>query len=735
MKHSVVFILIIISIFSAPAFGSPELRTAGDYEAKADSIIALMTPEEKIGQLNMLTGNWETGPLFRGDQNKIQLLEAGRIGSMLNIRGSENTRAIQSHALRSRLKIPLLFGLDVIHGYRTVFPVPLAMAASFDTEAIRTSARVAARETVVSGIHWTFSPMIDVSRDPRWGRVMEGPGEDTFWATEVTRAMIEGYQQPFDDGLSFMACAKHFAAYGAAIGGRDYNTVDVSPQTLHNVYLPPFRVAAECGAASFMSSFNEINGVPSTGNDRLYRLLYNDWGYRGLVVSDWGSVGEMVVHGYSRDRKEAALQALNAGVTIDMESNCYSDFLLQLLQEGRLSEQTLNSAVRQVLVQKYRLGLFDDPFRYCRPEEEAKEILSRKNREAARDVARKSIILLKNNALLPLDIPERIALIGPLADSKEDMNGNWTVAAETNVAVTLLEALQTRFPGSRINCVRGCDVEGDDRSGFDEALAAAAAADLVVLALGERFGMSGEARSKGDIRLPGVQEELACKIYDLNRRTVTLLMAGRPMIFTGIAEKAPAILYTWWLGTEAGNAMLDVITGAYNPSARTPMTFPKHVGQIPLYYNRNNTGRPPVQNENNYTSRYIDIDYRPQYPFAYGLSYTTFKYDDIEVRAEKDTVTIRLTLTNTGRRDGRELVQVYFRKLWGESIRPIKELKSLQNVFLRAGEKRRITLKVPHTLLKYYGQNGWEDGKGDYTVSLGKNAEEIFYTAPLSVKE
>jgi beta-glucosidase-like glycosyl hydrolase len=705
-----------------------------DYEMKADSIIALMTPEEKAGQLNQLSGNWQTGPILRNDPNKIQLLKDGKIGSMLNIRGSKSTREIQEYALGSRLGIPLLFGLDVIHGYRTVFPVPLATAASFDTEAIERSARVAARESVVSGIHWTFSPMLDVSRDPRWGRVMEGPGEDVYWATEVARAMVNGYQKPFDDRLSLMACAKHFAAYGAAIGGRDYNTVDISEQTLHNVYLPPFRAAAESRVASFMCSFNEINGVPSSANERLYRLLYGDWNYQGIVVSDWGSIGEMVVHGYSRNREMAALQAFNAGVTIDMESSCYSDFLGKWVKSGDIPEQALNEAVRKVLVQKYRLGLFDDPFRYCVPEKEAREILSDGHREAARDVARKSIILLKNESLLPVRMPEKIALIGPLANSKQDMDGNWAVAFETNVAVTLHEALRERYPNARITYVEGCSTEGSDRSGFEEACTAASQADLVILALGERFGMTGEARSKGDIHLPGVQEELACRVYDANPRTVTLLMAGRPIIFNEIAQKAPAILYTWWLGTEAGNAMLDVITGAYNPSARVPMSFPKHIGQIPVYYSRKNSGRPPVDAPDSYSGRYIDIDHKPQYPFAYGLSYTTFRYDDIRLHAGQDTVSVELTLSNTGDCDGKELVQVYFRKLWGESTRPVKELKAVQNIFLRRGETCRITLKIPHSRLQYYGQNGWESGAGDYTVFLGKNAEEIFFDANLEVK-
>ncbi|NDV81906.1 glycosyl hydrolase [Bacteroides sp. 51] len=702
------------------------------FEEKADSIIALMTLDEKVGQLNQITGfKAATGPVTDpGD--KRQLIKDGRIGSMLNVRGHAETRSMQELAMQSRLGIPMLFGLDVIHGYRTVFPVPLAMAASFDPEAVKLSARVAARESVVSGIHWTFSPMLDVSRDPRWGRVMEGPGEDTYWATEMGKAMIEGYQQPFDDGLELMACAKHFAAYGAAIGGRDYNTVDISLQTLHNVYLPPFKAAAESGVASFMCSFNEINGVPSSANKYLYDLLYNEWKYKGLVVSDWASIWEMVVHGYSKDREMAAMQAINAGVTIDMESNAYSRHLKNLVQEGKVSETTLNHAVRKVLVQKYRLGLFDDPYRYCNEEKEATGILTAENRAAARNVARKSIVLLKNEDILPAKLPERIAVIGPLANAKRDMDGNWTVSAPTDIAVTLLEALKERYPKSDITFSKGCSIDGKDKSGFAEAIAIAGNADLVILALGEAWGMTGEARSKGDIHLPGVQEELACEIYKANRNSITLLMAGRPMIFNEISEKAPAILYTWMLGSEAGNAIVDVITGIHNPSARVPMSFPKHLGQIPVYYNQNNSGRPATDGANHYHNRYIDIDHKPRYPFSYGLSYTTFEYKDIETTVGEDCISIQFVLTNTGKADGNELVQVYTRKLWGESTRPVKELKAFENVFLKKGESRRMELTIPFERLKYYGQNGWEDGRGDYQVFLGKNAEELFFESKLT---
>jgi beta-glucosidase len=430
----------------------------------------------------------------------------------------------------------------------------------------------------------------------------------------------------------------------------------------------------------------------------------------------------------------AAMQALNAGVTIDMESNCYADYLKKLVIEGKIPETALNNEVRKVLLQKYRLGLFDNPFKYCVPEKESNELLTEANRKAAREVARKSIILLKNGGILPAQITAKIALIGPMIDAKRDMDGNWTVATTNNVAVTLLEALKQRYPKSEIVAVEGCAVNSNDKSGFREAIEAARNADMVLLALGEHWGMTGEARSRGDIHLPGVQEELATEIYKVNKNTVTLLMAGRPMIFTEISEKAPAILYTWWLGSEAGNAILDVITGDYNPSARAPMSFPKHIGQIPVYYNRKNSGRPPVDAEGNYSGRYIDIDYKPQYPFAYGLSYTAFAYEDITVAIERDAISVQFVLTNTGDVGGNELVQVYVHKLWGESTRPVKELKAFENVFLRKGEKRRMRLTIPFSRLQYYGQNGWENGAGDYKIFMGKNAAEFFFETAITVK-
>ncbi|MCD8165662.1 MAG: glycoside hydrolase family 3 C-terminal domain-containing protein [Bacteroides sp.] len=706
------------------------------YGIKVDSLISLMTLEEKIGQLNMLTGNWEaTGPVLN-DSNKAEKLKKGEVGSMLNVKGSTNTHELQSLALTSRLGIPVLFGQDVVHGYKTIFPIPLAQAASFDPAAIRSAARVSAREAAVSGIHWVFSPMLDVSRDPRWGWVMEGPGEDPFLASVIARAMTEGYQEPFGDGLSVMACAKHFAAYSGAIGGRDYNTVDISLQTLHNLYLPPFKVAAQSGIASFMTSFNEINGIPATAHPYIYDLLYNQWNFNGMVVSDWGAIREMVMHGYSKDRKQAARQAIQTGITIDMESNCYSNYLKELVEEGSVREETIDKAVKQVLLQKFRLGLFDSPYKYGNELKEKEELLSPSHRETARDVVRRSIILLKNEAnLLPVThTPRNIAVIGPLAYSKRDMDGNWVSLSNESVAVTLLEALKERYPQSNILFAEGYPATGEDRSGFNQAIEIARNADLAIVTLGETWNMTGEARSKGDINLPEVQQQLASAIYQANPNTITLLMAGRPTIFTQISEEMPAILYCWWLGTEASHAITDVITGTYNPSARVPMSFPAHLGQIPVYYNHKNTGRPPVESEKNYSGRYMDITHKPRYPFGFGLSYTEFTYTAIQTGLKKDRLTLSLDLSNTGNYDGTELVQVYINKVWGASTRPVKELKAFERVFLKKGETRRVDLEIPFSEMIYYENDGWGDEKGDYKLFIGRSSSDILFETSFSIE-
>lgn len=702
-------------------------------EHKADSILKLMTLDEKIGQLNMVAGFWgATGP-EDSSVDKLTDIKLGAIGSMLNVSGTKRTREMQSTALQSRLKIPLLFGLDVIHGYKTVFPIPLAQAASFDTAQIRKSAQIAAKEALAVGLHWTFSPMLDVSRDPRWGRVMECPGEDPFLACAIAKSVVEGYQQP-QNGLKLMACGKHFAAYSAAIGGRDYNTVDISDQTLNDIYLPPFKAAVKAGISSFMCSFNEINGVPSSGSEKLYSILYNDWKFKGIVVSDWGSIGEMYIHGYSKDREMAAKQAITVGVDIDMQSFCYTKSLKKLIENKQLDEEIVDRAVRKVLIQKLQSGLFDDPYKFCSEDREKNDLLTPENRELSRTMAQKSIVLLKNtDNLLPIKDVKKICIVGPLGNSARDMDGNWVVFGKS-VAVTLLDAVKKQFPNATVVFEKGCDIKGDDKAGFKTAIKVAKSADIVLLALGESWNMSGEARSRGSLSLPGVQEELALEIYKVNPKTVTLIMGGRPLIFNKIVEKAPAILYCWSLGSEAGNAMVDVLWGKYNPSARLPMTFLKDVGQIPLYYNHKNSGRPATDKEGSYASRYIDMDYKPQYPFGFGLSYTTFSYDKIVVNKDDNKIQVSMSITNSGARDGSELVQIYTHRRWGEVTAPVKELKGFSQVFLKKGEEKQITISIPYSDLEYYGVKGWCSPSGEYDLMVGRNSNDILFTKNISIK-
>lgn len=725
--HKIFIFLLFIAVN-----GYIQAQTNKRFYEKADSVLKQMTLDEKIGQLNMITGNWEaTGPVL-SNPDKENDIKSGKVGSMLNVKGALNTYELQKLALQSRLHIPLLFGLDVIHGYKTILPIPLAQAASFDTTTIRESAAMVAKETVASGVHWNFSPMLDVARDPRWGRVMECPGEDPFLASAIAKAVVEGYQKPVN-GLKLIACGKHFAAYSAAIGGRDYNTVDISDQTLHNTYLPPFKAATEAGISSFMCSFNEINGIPSSGNQKLYSILYKDWNFKGLVVSDWGSIGEMVTHGYSKDREMAAKQAIKAGVDIDMESFCYSNFLKKMVEVGSIGMDIIDNSVRKVLMQKFELGLFDNPFKYCNAENEQKNILTNENKSIARNMARKSIVLLKNNNILPLKQYKKIAIIGPLANSVRDMDGNWVLMSNKVIASTVLMAIKENFPKSIITYSKGCDINSADRNGFADAKKMARNADIVILALGESWEMSGEAKSRGELSIPGIQEELACEIYKANPSSVTLIFGGRPLIFPKIAEKAPAIVYCWWLGTESGYAIADVLWGKYNPSARLPMSFPKHLGQIPVYYNQKNSGRPATDEPGNYSGRYIDIDYKPQYPFGYGLSYTTFAYDSVQTKVLDTGISLKVKLTNTGSMAGGELVQVYTHLLWGETTSPVKELKAFEQVYLNKNESKIVTLFIPYKNLSYYGNSGWCNGSGDYEIMLGKNAMNIFYKEKITV--
>lgn len=708
-------------------------------DQKVEALLRQMTLEEKIGQLNQYTGdNAATGPITI-NPNKQTEIKQGLIGSMLNILGTKYTRQYQELAMQSRLKIPLLFGQDVIHGYKTTFPIPLAEAASWDLEAMELTARIAATEAAAAGIHWTFAPMVDISRDPRWGRVMEGAGEDTYLGSKIAYARVKGFQGNLGDVTSVMACVKHFAAYGAAVGGRDYNSVDMSNRMLWETYLPPFKAALDAGAATFMNSFNDLNGIPATGNAYLQRdILKGKWNFKGFVVSDWGSIGEMVNHGYAKDNKEAALAAITAGSDMDMESNAYRYHLAQLVKEKKVSMALIDDAVKRILRKKFELGLFDDPFKFNNEEREQKALNNPEHRKVARAMAAKSIVLLKNEkGILPLSKSTKtIAFIGPLVKEYKQNMGFWSVELPeldyTKEIVSQWDGLQNKVgKNTQLLYAKGCDIEGDNTEGFAEAIAVANQADVVILSIGERRDQSGEAKSRSNLRLPGVQEELVKAIQATGKPVVVLINAGRPLIFNWTADQVPAILYTWWLGSEAGNAIADVLFGDYNPSAKLPMSFPREEGQIPIYYNHFNTGRPaPNETATNYVSAYIDLKNSPKFPFGYGLSYTTFNYSDLQlskkVMKKNETITVSFTLTNSGKFDGEEVVQLYLKDQVGSVVRPVKELRDFQKVFLKAGASQKITFTIDKEKLAFYNAKlEWTPEPGAFEVQLGASSADI----------
>jgi beta-glucosidase len=721
-------------------------------EKKIDALLAKMTLEEKIGQLNQYSNPIDlTGPAAAPGAQKAAYdeIRTGLVGSMLNVNGAEATRKAQELALSgSRLKIPMIFGYDVIHGYKTIFPIPLGEAASWDPAAVELSARVAATEAAAAGQHWTFAPMVDVSRDARWGRIMEGSGEDVHLGAVMAAARVRGFQGRDLAALdTIAACAKHYAGYGFGEAGRDYNTVDLSEHTLRNVVLPPFKAAADAGAATFMNSFNEIAGIPSTGNPHLQRdVLKGEWGFEGFVVSDWGSIGEMIAHGFSADLKQAAQQAIAAGSDMDMESRAYVGHLAALVKEGRVDVRLVDDAVRRVLRVKYALGLFDDPFRYSDPAREKAATLTPEHLAAARDVARKSIVLLKNEGgLLPIDkqAVKRIAVLGPLADDKDSPIGNWRGQGAAGSAVSLLEGVKAAAgPQAEVVYAQGAKLivgprnfmappvyDTSDRSGFAAAVEAARGADVVLLALGEDAFQSGEGRSQADIGLKGLQEELFQAVVTANPKVVLVLSSGRPLTIEKQAAAVPAVVETWFLGSESGHAIADVLFGDYNPSGKLPVSFPRLVGQLPFTYAHKNTGRPGPEPGVTW-SRYTDVSNEPLYPFGFGLSYTTFGYSEprlsaAEVRAG-DPLKVTTTVTNTGSRPGVEVAQLYVRDLVGSVTRPVKELKGFQKVELAPGESREVTFTLTTADLAFYTARGrWEAEPGAFEVFVGGNSRDV----------
>ncbi len=706
---------------------------------KVDSVLHLMTLEEKIGQLNQYTDDLTlTGPATV-DNDKASQIKNGQVGSLLNSLGTTRVRSWQTMAMQSRLKIPLLFGQDVIHGYKTTFPIPLAEAASWDMDAIELSARIAATEASASGINWTFAPMVDIARDPRWGRVMEGAGEDTYLGSLIAKARVTGFQGKKLGGLdAVMACVKHFAAYGAAVGGRDYNSVDMSERQLWEVYLPPFKAALDAGAATFMNSFNDVNGIPATGNAYLQRtILKGKWNFTGFVVSDWGSIGEMVNHGYVKNDYEAALSAIRAGSDMDMESRSYKNNLAKLVKDNKIPVSLIDDAVKRILLKKFELGLFDDPFRFCNTTREQQALNNAAHVKAARAIAAKSIVLLKNeNHLLPLSKSTKtIAFIGPLVKPLLQNKGFWDVTipgVDSNFIVSQWKGLQNKVgASSTLLYAKGCDIEGDNKAGFAEAIAIAKQADVVILSIGEKRDMSGEAKSRSNINIPGVQEDLLKELLATGKPVVVLINAGRPLVFNYTADHAPAILYTWWLGSEAGNAIADVLFGDVNPSAKLPMTFPLSVGQVPIYYNHFNTGRPATNDNNHiYNSSYTDLSIFPKYAFGYGLSYTDFKYSDLKISKNKmtakDRIDVAVTITNTGKYDGEEVVQLYLHNKVASVVRPVKELKDFQKIQIATGASKTIHFQINAQKLSFYNQQlAWVTEPGDFELMIGSSSADI----------
>jgi len=681
---------------------------------RLDSLLARMTLEEKLGQLNLLSANGRASP------QQIQLARDGKLGGLFNVIGAENSGAVQRVAVtESRLKIPLLFGLDVIHGYRAIFPIPLGEAASFDPDAAEATARAAGQEAAAFGINWTYAPMVDIARDPRWGRIAEGSGEDPYLGSLMAAARVRGFQQ------NIFATVKHFAGYGAAEAGREYAETEISERTMRELYLPPFKAAVDAGVASLMSAFNDIAGVPASGNAWLTdTVLRREWGFSGFVVSDWTSVQELVNHGIAGSQAEAGRRALTAGVDMDMQSSIYVDSLAALVRSNRIPMAIVDSAVMRILRAKTRLGLFRDPYR-TRTAPAPSEL-----RGLARKVAGESIVLLKNErSVLPLDKAGTIAVIGPLADNKEEPLGPWHTQGRAEDVVTVLQGIKAKVPaGTQVVYAQGAGIEDTSTAGFAAAVAAARQAKVAVLVLGERGDMSGEAASRASLGLPGVQQQLLEAVAATGTPVVLVLMNGRPLILEWASDHVPAIVETWFLGIEAGNATADVLFGDVNPSGRLPVTFPRVLGQVPIYYNRRNTGRPPDPN-NKYTSKYIDVPVTPRYPFGFGLSYTTFSYGNLKLSTARarvsDTVTATVTVTNSGTREGTEVVQLYVRDMVASVSRPLRELKAFKRVTLKPGESRAVDLRIALRDLWFYGLDMKPVVEpGTFRVYVGPNSAE-----------
>ena len=740
MKTTFLFLIALLFLIDAQATVSSAKNV--QVEKKIKELVSKMTLEEKLGQMSQ----FDPGQ-FGGDENTEQAIKDGRVGSILNLVGAKRINELQKVAVEeSRLGIPLIIGRDVIHGFRTIMPIPLGMAASWNTELASQAMGVAAEEAASEGVNWTFAPMIDIARDPRWGRIAESCGEDTYLDSEMAKAMVHGFQgDDLSDPKTIAACAKHFVGYGAAEGGRDYNTTSIPENQLRNDYLPPFKAATDAGVATFMSGFNDLNGVPASGNEfTLKTILRDEWGFDGLVVSDWASIAEMISHGYAANTKEAGFKALRAGVDMEMVSNCYVPNVQALLDEGKIDMAMIDRYVSNILRVKFRLGLFEHP--YTDESLAAQTILSDKNKEVAKQMASESFVLLQNkNELLPLSKEiNSVAVIGPLADAPHDQMGTWVFDGKKENTVTPYQALTEKLGADKVNFAKGLEISRTKSTeGFAAAVAAAEKSDVVLLFLGEESILSGEAHSLANLNFQGAQSELLEAVAATGKSVVLVIMAGRQLTIEPALSEADAVLYAWAPGTMGGPALADMIFGDTAPSGKLPVTFPKTVGQVPLYYNHKNTGRPA--NYDNWTaidkipaeagqvslgntSHYLDAGFEPLFPFGYGLTYTTFEYSDLELSAKTmkadGSIDVSVNLKNTGKREAAEVVQLYIRDRFGSLTRPVKQLKGHAKVSLQPGETKKVTIALDAKSLEFYNGENYVIEPGDFDVWVGTNSKE-----------
>ena len=734
MKRIILFAFLSVLLF-ASCRGRRE-ASLKDVDPRVDSLIRIMTLDEKIGQMVLFTSDWDvTGPTIR--EGYLDDIRSGRCGNIFNAYTVDYIRELQRVAVEeSRLGIPLMFGYDVVHGHKTIFPIPLGESCSWDLDLIRRSASASAAEAAASGLNWTFAPMVDISVDPRWGRVSEGAGEDPYLGSLIAAARVKGFQgENLANPLTVLACVKHFAAYGAPFAGRDYNTVDMSERQFREFYMPPYKAGVDAGALSVMTAFNEYDGVPATGNPYLLKdLLKGEWNFQGFVVTDYTSINEMVHHGYARDEAEAGVKAVNAGVDMDLQGEVYFSYLRGLVDSGFVREKTIDNAVRRILNVKAKLGLFDDPYLYCDRARENQVVSNPEIKALSRDAARRSMVLLKNEGCLPFDRGDRIAVIGELAASRRDLLGSWKAAGEWDDMNSILDAVRAYNGAANVIYAEGCRKIGSDRSGFSEAMDAVAQADKVLMVIGEDWDWSGEAASRTDIGVPGIQSELLKMIASAGKPVALVLLNGRPLVLEEESKDADAILEAWYPGTMGAEAVTDIVFGQYNPSGKLTMTFPRSVGQIPVFYYEKNTGRPIYLPNDKYKSKYLDSPNEPLYPFGYGLSYTDFKYSNLILSSPKmkkgHTIDATVTVTNIGSRTGEETVQLYIRDLIGSVTRPVKQLKGFQKLVLAPGESRTVTFTIDDEMLSFWRHDmtfGMEDG--DFKVMVGGSSSDLLQTS------